>query len=77
MFNSGSFENSFTVVNMLMEHVLSSTTCQQEPLRLIDVNGKVGMLIIVPFVLLHWLCHSHVPQLNLHIKKKIKVKKRS
>lgn len=45
----------------------SSPTCQQKPLRLIDVDGKVGVLIMVPFVLLHWLCHSHIPQLNLHI----------
>lgn len=24
------------------------------------------MFVIVPLVLLHWLCHSHIPQLNLH-----------
>lgn len=44
-----------------------SPTCQQKPLGLIDVDGEVGMLIVVPFVLLHWLCHTHIPQLNLHI----------
>lgn len=52
-----------------MEHVWFCLTCQQKPLRFIDVNGKVGVFIIVSFVLLHWLCHSHIPQLNLHMGK--------
>lgn len=55
---------------MLIEHVWSSLTCQQKPLRLIDVDGKVGVFIVVSFVLLYWLCHSNIPQLNLHMNKK-------
>lgn len=40
---------------MKTENVSDSLTCQQKPLRLTDVDGKVSMFIIVPFVLLHWL----------------------
>ena len=65
-----------SVVITWVEDVLLSLTCQQKPLRFIDMNRKVGVLIIVPFVLLHWFCHSHIPQLDLHVNEENKVNAR-
>lgn len=46
--------------------VLSSHTCQQKPVRLTDMDGKVGVLVMVPPVVLHGPLQSHVPKLDLY-----------
>lgn len=45
--------------------MFSSHTCHQKPLRFTDVDGKIGVFVVVTFVLLHRLCHSNIPKLNL------------
>lgn len=36
------------------------------------MDGKVGVLVVVTSVLLHRLCHSNVPELNLQKKERNK-----
>lgn len=40
-------------------------TCHQESLGLADVDGQVGVFVVVTSVLLHRFLHANVPQLNL------------
>ena len=42
-------------------------TCQQQPLRLVDVEGQVGVFVMMTLILLHRPGHTNVPHLDLNM----------